>query len=160
MPFADQAPGQVAASLFIDSIAAAVDLLRAAPTSYVPVIRGTTNPTNFNADAASCWYSVQGYVCTFHAQFTVTTGFTAGTGVYTVDLPVQAQAGIQQNGVTILAQTPAVLLHRGVGRIFVGSSKVDRGYFVDGSGGTLGPTVPFTWAVGATLTVDGTYLIA
>jgi len=161
-PFAAQAFDQIASQNFINGVATAVDLLRAPAVAFVPVITGaTTNPTNFTADASASYYVVQGYVCYMHAQLTARSGFTAGAGAYGISLPVAAAAVIDQTPFVVRAlDTSAVANYPGQGRIFAGSSKVDRCYFTLGSTATLSPTYPFTWALDDTLTIDGSYLIA
>lgn len=154
--FATQSPSQIAAAAFINALSAAVDLLRADPTTpWAPVWHSATgDPAGVTPTGI---YTVRGRLCTFHAEFVLGAGFSIGTGPYGLDIPVQAVAGFTQTVNVSATDTSAGAVYNGLGRIGSGGSTVSRIYFPQGATTPWGPTVPFTWANTDIFFVDGSY---
>jgi hypothetical protein len=155
--FPTQAPNQIADDAFINSVTAAVDLLRADPTTWTPVWHSATGDPG--GVTATGLYVVRGRLCTFHAEFTLG-AFTIGTGPYTFDVPVTSATGFTQNVQAIAVDSSAAAFYVGSGRIPSASALINRMYFAQGTVTTVAPATPFTWANGDQLVVDGQYFTA
>lgn len=126
----------------------ALEALFPAPASYTPTITGSvTNPTNYTASGR---YVQIGKLCL--AMFNITAGasFTAGSGTYTISLPVSARVFAVTAGSARIYDASTGNAHLGVRPALVGANTLGIQYTAThgGSLSTVGAAGPWTWASG------------
>jgi hypothetical protein len=130
-------------------------------TSYTPTLTAaTTNPTMGTSTLVGA-YTKLGRTVHFRAQITIGSGFSGGSGQWSVALPFAATSSAIQHGQAKCFHSPAGSQHWwGSGSIAAGGNTISLFAplgTADGSMRGVSNNQPFVWASGDILHVWGTY---
>ena len=150
--------GALAIQTLADEIDTSVGRGLIAWLAWTPTISGTGWVRG--TSALSGRYCKIGKTVHFEINLTLASGFTAGSAALTFDLPVNGQTTISPNYMAVqFLDSSASQGYLGIGSL----TSTGVSVFAIGTGGTYATVtsaiagVPFTWATGDEVRVNGTY---
>jgi hypothetical protein len=146
------AAGEVVTAAKLNDLA---DGITAAWTAYTPTWSGPTPPTLGNGTIVGAYLRI-GKSILFRLQLTWGSTTTPGVGNWVFGLPAAAHAAYTSNtalGKGLAVDTSVPAFSSLVGGV-VGSTTI---YAVTAGGLALAPAVPYTWAAGDKISLDGVY---